>query len=45
MPEIVDELLKWSANDPMNLLPVVTDSPWELTVKDNKSKKITKAKR
>jgi hypothetical protein len=24
----------------MNLLPVVTDSPWELTVKDNKSKKI-----
>jgi hypothetical protein len=40
VPELVDEQLKWSANDPMNLLPIVTDSPWELTAKDNKSKKI-----
>ena len=40
VPEQIDEQLKWSVNDPMNLLPVVTDSPWELTGKDNKSKKI-----
>ena len=41
VPELVDEQLKWSANDPMNLLPIVTDSPWELTAKDNRSTKVS----
>ena len=30
VPNNVDEALKWSKNDPMNLLPIVTDSAWEI---------------
>ena len=30
VPEKTDELLRWSANDPMELLKPVTDSPWQV---------------
>lgn len=31
----VDNTLKWSLNDPMDMLPVVTDGPWQLPTKNN----------
>ena len=30
VPEKVDQALKWSNKDPFNILPVITDSPWQL---------------
>ena len=30
VPDKVDIALKWSANDPMNLLTLITDSPWQI---------------
>ena len=33
VPEKTDTLLKWSPIDPMKLLPVVTDTPWQLVGK------------
>ncbi|KDR67899.1 hypothetical protein GALMADRAFT_79067 [Galerina marginata CBS 339.88] len=36
VPEKVDLALKWSARDPMNLLPIVTDSPWQILKSKNK---------
>ena len=33
VPEKTDELLRWSANDPMELLKPVTDSPWQIVGK------------
>ena len=37
MPEKVDMALRWSAYDPMNLLPVITDSPWQIIDKSKKN--------
>jgi hypothetical protein len=45
VPEQVDQHLSWSTRDTMQLLPVVTDTPWQLIDKDStKSKSITKLK-
>ena len=41
VPEKTDKLLKWSKYDPMHLLPVITDSPWQMI---DKSKLKTNAK-
>ena len=43
VPEQIDEQLKWSANDPMNLLPIITDSPWQMTSKDDTNRKPVKS--
>ena len=37
VPEKVDIALKWSEKDPMNLLPVVTDSAWQIIDKSKKN--------
>jgi hypothetical protein len=37
VPPNVPSQLKWTSLDPMNLLPHITDSPWQI-VKDNKNK-------
>ena len=42
VPNNVDEALKWSKNDPMDLLPVITDSAWEIFDKSKKSKIVSK---
>src|SRR5437016_8932770 len=34
--------LKWSKNDPMDLLPIITDSAWEIIDKSKKPKIISK---
>ncbi|KDR64842.1 hypothetical protein GALMADRAFT_82610, partial [Galerina marginata CBS 339.88] len=33
VPEKVDQPLRWSAKDPFDILPVVTDSPWQIIIK------------
>jgi len=33
----VDIALRWSAHDPMNLLLVITDSPWQIIDKSKKN--------
>ncbi|KAF9460478.1 hypothetical protein BDZ94DRAFT_1223093, partial [Collybia nuda] len=44
VPDKVDNVLKWSDNDPMKILPVVNDSPWQVLRKDtNKSQQTPKA--
>ncbi|KAF9455634.1 hypothetical protein BDZ94DRAFT_617638, partial [Collybia nuda] len=44
VPDRVDIALKWSANDPMDILPVVNDSPWQVLSKDtNKTQQNPKA--
>jgi Helitron helicase-like domain at N-terminus/PIF1-like helicase len=40
MPPDIPKQLIWTLSDPMDLLPVVTDSPWQL-IKDNSEKKKT----
>jgi hypothetical protein len=42
VPNNVDEALKWSKNDPMNLLPIITDSAWEIIDKSRKPKIVSK---
>jgi hypothetical protein len=42
VPNKVDEALKWSKNDPMNLLPIVTDSGWQIIDKSKNSKVVSK---
>ena len=42
VPNNVDEALKWSKNDPMDLLPIITDSPWEIIDKSKKPKNVSK---
>jgi hypothetical protein len=42
VPDKVDKTLRWSTEDPMILLPVVTDSPWEIIDK-SKNKNISKS--
>ncbi|KAF9455327.1 hypothetical protein BDZ94DRAFT_1371138, partial [Collybia nuda] len=37
VPDKVDNALKWSSNDPMHLLPIINDSPWQI-VKQEKNK-------
>ena len=37
VPEKVDMTLRWSAHDPMNLLPIITDSPWQIIDKSKKN--------
>ncbi|KAF8239845.1 hypothetical protein L208DRAFT_1559972, partial [Tricholoma matsutake] len=37
VPSDVPSQLKWTSSDPMDLLPCVTDSPWQI-VQDNKKK-------
>jgi len=36
VPDKTDALLRWSANDPMILLPVVTDTAWHIIDKSKK---------
>jgi Helitron helicase-like domain at N-terminus/PIF1-like helicase len=38
VPDKTDKYLKWSINDPFSLLPIVTDSPWQLLDKSKISK-------
>ena len=42
VPNNMDEALKWSKNDPMNLLPIITDSAWEIIDKSKKPKIVSK---
>jgi hypothetical protein len=35
LPEFVPKKLQWSPKDPMETLPVVTDSSWQLVKKDD----------
>lgn len=42
VPNNTDEALKWSKNDPMNVLPVITDSAWEIIDKSKKLKIVPK---
>ena len=44
VPSKVDKALKWSKNDPMNLLPIVTDSFWQIIDKSKKSKVVLSSK-
>ena len=37
VPDQTDEHLRWTANDPMRLLSVVTDSPWQILTKGKKA--------
>ena len=43
VPDLTHPALKWSAKDPLPLLPVVTDAPWQMIEKKqtNKEKKKT----
>ena len=43
VPDLTHPALKWSAKDPLPLLPVVTDAPWQIIEKKwaNKKKKNT----
>lgn len=43
VPGKTDKSLRWSAKDPLPLLPVVNDSPWQLITK-SKAKKESKSK-
>jgi hypothetical protein len=43
VPEKTDALLRWSLNDPMEMLQVITDSPWQMLDKSKKTKTITKS--
>jgi len=38
MPPSIHKALKWSAKDPLPLLSVVTDDPWQMISKDKKTK-------
>ena len=38
VPPLTHPALKWSINDPMPLLPVVTDAPWQIIDKKKKKK-------
>jgi len=40
VPNKTDKLLRWSANDPMVLLPVVTDTAWHILDKSKKKSDI-----
>jgi hypothetical protein len=46
VPELTHPALKWSAKDPLPLLSVVTDAPWQIIEKKqaNKKKKDTEVK-
>ena len=39
VPELTHPALKWSAKDPLPLLPVVTDAPWQIIEKKQANKK------
>jgi hypothetical protein len=39
VPEVTHPALKWSAQDSLPLLPVVTDTPWQIMKKENANKK------
>src|ERR1700723_3482107 len=39
VPDLTHPVLKWSAKDPLPLLPVVTDAPWQIIVKKQTNKK------
>ena len=43
VPEKTDALLRWSLNDPMEMLQVITDSPWQMLDKSKKTKATTKS--
>ena len=38
VPPLIHKALKWSAKDPLPLLSVVTDAPWQMISKDKKKK-------
>ena len=42
VPELTDAALKWSAKDPLPLLPVFTDAPWQMIGKKQANKKKAK---
>ena len=42
VPELTHPALKWSAKDPLPLLPVVTDAPWQIIEKRQANKKKAK---
>jgi hypothetical protein len=39
IPELTHPALKWSVQDPLPLLPVVTDAPWQIIEKKKANKK------
>jgi len=39
VPELTHPALKWSAKDPLPLLSVVTDAPWQIIEKKQANKK------
>ena len=39
IPDLTHPALKWSAKDPLPLLPVVTDAPWQIIEKKQATKK------
>jgi hypothetical protein len=43
VPALTHSALKWSVNDPLPLLPVVTDAPWQIIDKKKKQKKDVQA--
>ena len=43
VPDLTHPALKWSAKDPLPLLPVVTDAPWQIIEKKQATKKNKKS--
>ena len=44
IPDLTHPALKWSAKDPLPLLPVVTDAPWQIIEKKQATKKNKKTR-
>jgi hypothetical protein len=43
VPPKTDSVLSWSSQDPLRLLPVVTDSPWQVVDRSKGKKKLTES--